>query len=43
MELDISMGFAPPSDIASVICFLASDDARNMTGAAVPVDRGMTA
>ncbi|MEY2417449.1 MAG: meso-butanediol dehydrogenase / (S,S)-butanediol dehydrogenase / diacetyl reductase [Actinomycetota bacterium] len=35
--------FAPPSDIASVLCFLASDDARNMTGAAVPVDYGMTA
>jgi meso-butanediol dehydrogenase / (S,S)-butanediol dehydrogenase / diacetyl reductase len=43
MELDLSGGFAPPSDIASVICFLASDDARNMTGATVPVDRGMTA
>jgi NAD(P)-dependent dehydrogenase (short-subunit alcohol dehydrogenase family) len=43
MELDISGGFSPPSDIASVICFLASDDARNMTGATVPVDRGMTA
>jgi NAD(P)-dependent dehydrogenase (short-subunit alcohol dehydrogenase family) len=35
--------FAPPSDIASVLCFLASDDARNVTGAAVPVDFGMTA
>ena len=35
--------FAPPSDIASVLCFLASDDARNVTGAAVPVDYGMTA
>ncbi len=35
--------FAPPSDIASVLCFLASDDARYMTGAAVPVDYGMTA
>ncbi|HVV38699.1 MAG TPA: SDR family NAD(P)-dependent oxidoreductase [Acidimicrobiales bacterium] len=35
--------FAPPSDIASVLCFLASDDARNVTGACVPVDYGMTA
>jgi NAD(P)-dependent dehydrogenase (short-subunit alcohol dehydrogenase family) len=35
--------FAPPSDIAAVLCFLASDDARNVTGAAVPVDYGMTA
>ena len=35
--------FAPASDIASVLCFLASDDARYMTGAAVPVDYGMTA
>lgn len=35
--------FAPPSDIASVLCFLASDDAKNMTGACVPVDYGMTA
>ncbi len=35
--------FAPPSDIASVLCFLASGDARNVTGAAVPVDYGMTA
>lgn len=35
--------FAPPSDIASVLCFLASDDAKNMTGTCVPVDYGMTA
>jgi NAD(P)-dependent dehydrogenase (short-subunit alcohol dehydrogenase family) len=44
MRMDLVPGhFAPPSDIASVLCFLASDDARNVTGAAVPVDFGMTA
>jgi NAD(P)-dependent dehydrogenase (short-subunit alcohol dehydrogenase family) len=35
--------FAPPSDIASVLCFLASDDARHVNGVALPVDFGMTA
>jgi NAD(P)-dependent dehydrogenase (short-subunit alcohol dehydrogenase family) len=44
MRMELVPGhFAPPSDIASVLCFLASDDARNVTGAAVPVDFGMTA
>ncbi len=35
--------FAPPSDIASVMCFLASDDAKHINGVALPVDYGMTA
>ena len=44
MRMDVVPGhFAPPSDIAAVLCFLASDDAKNVTGAAVPVDFGMTA
>jgi NAD(P)-dependent dehydrogenase (short-subunit alcohol dehydrogenase family) len=44
MRMELVPGhFAPPSDIASVLCFLASDDAKNVTGAAVPVDFGMTA
>ena len=35
--------FAPPSDIAAVMCFLASDDAKHVNGVALPVDFGMTA
>jgi NAD(P)-dependent dehydrogenase (short-subunit alcohol dehydrogenase family) len=34
---------AEPDEIASVVLFLASDDASMMTGAAVPVDYGNTA
>ncbi len=34
---------AHPSEIAQVVCFLASDGASYMTGAMVPVDAGFTA
>jgi meso-butanediol dehydrogenase/(S,S)-butanediol dehydrogenase/diacetyl reductase len=37
------MGMAEPADIASVIAFVASDDARRMTGAIVAADGGSTA
>jgi NAD(P)-dependent dehydrogenase (short-subunit alcohol dehydrogenase family) len=33
---------AKPEDIASVIAFLAGDGANYITGAAIPVDGGMT-
>ncbi len=36
-------GFAPASDIAAVIAFLASEESGPMTGAVVPVDGGLTA
>jgi NAD(P)-dependent dehydrogenase (short-subunit alcohol dehydrogenase family) len=36
-------GFAPPSEIAAVIAFVASEDAGPMTGSIVPVDGGLTA
>ncbi|MGA2209780.1 MAG: SDR family NAD(P)-dependent oxidoreductase [Acidimicrobiales bacterium] len=36
-------GFAPPSDIASVIAFIASEEAGPMTGSIVPADGGLTA
>ncbi len=36
-------GMIPPQDIASVAVFLASEDSRSMTGAAVVVDGGLTA
>lgn len=40
----VPMGrLADPSEIAKVVCFLASDEASYMTGAMVPVDAGYTA
>lgn len=35
--------FAQPHEIAAAIAFLASDDASFITGAAIPIDGGMTA
>jgi meso-butanediol dehydrogenase/(S,S)-butanediol dehydrogenase/diacetyl reductase len=36
-------GFSTPADIAGAVGFLASDDARFITGAILPVDGGITA
>jgi NAD(P)-dependent dehydrogenase (short-subunit alcohol dehydrogenase family) len=35
--------FAAPEDIANAIAFLASEEARHITGATLPVDGGYTA
>ncbi len=35
--------YAQPEDIASAIAFLASDDARFITGVNLPVDGGLSA
>ncbi|GAA1337589.1 SDR family NAD(P)-dependent oxidoreductase [Actinocatenispora thailandica] len=36
-------GYSTPADIAAAVAFLASDDARFVTGAILPVDGGITA
>jgi NAD(P)-dependent dehydrogenase (short-subunit alcohol dehydrogenase family) len=36
------MGFAQPEEVAGLMAFLASDEARYMTGVVVPIDGGMT-
>lgn len=33
-------GFAEPEEVAAAVLFLASDDARHVTGADLPVDNG---
>ena len=32
-----------PEEVAALACFLASEDARSITGAALPIDAGWTA
>lgn len=36
-------GYGTPADVAGAVCFLASDDARFITGVILPVDGGVTA
>ena len=41
-EREVPMGdFTRPEDVASAVCFLASDDARHITGAKLIVDGGL--
>jgi NAD(P)-dependent dehydrogenase (short-subunit alcohol dehydrogenase family) len=37
------MGYCEPEEVATVFAFLASDDARYMTGVILPIDGGITA
>jgi NAD(P)-dependent dehydrogenase (short-subunit alcohol dehydrogenase family) len=36
-------GFAEPAEIASLVAFMASDEARYMSGSVVPIDGAQTA
>jgi NAD(P)-dependent dehydrogenase (short-subunit alcohol dehydrogenase family) len=42
MRFSTPLGTADPSDVASVVAFVASDEARRITGAVIPVDGGST-
>ncbi|MDT5352163.1 MAG: hypothetical protein QOJ56_695, partial [Mycobacterium sp.] len=33
---------AEPEDIADAVCWLAGDESRNITAAAIPIDQGST-
>jgi NAD(P)-dependent dehydrogenase (short-subunit alcohol dehydrogenase family) len=33
---------AEPEDVTDAVCWLASDESRNITAAAIPVDQGST-
>ena len=41
-KIQTPMGFCQPEEVAGVFAFLASDEARYMTGAIVTIDGGMT-
>ena len=40
---DTPLGMADPVDVANTVAFLASSDAKAITGATIPVDGGYTA